>query len=73
VSTKDLATFKPQLEQLLRRHRSGIELRSSSTDEISYEVSLPLQKQTDRISDEILALDTSGETTVEWEEKKAKK
>jgi hypothetical protein len=73
VSTKDPATFKPQLEQLLRRHRLGIELRSSSTEEISYEVSLPLHKQTDRISNEILALDDSGETTVQWEEKKSKK
>jgi hypothetical protein len=72
VSTKDPSTLKPQLEQLLRRHRLGIELRSASTDEISYEVQLPVQKHTDRISNEILALDKSGETTVEWEEKKTK-
>ena len=73
VSTKDPAGFKPQLEQTLRRHRLGFELRTSATEEISYEVSLPINKQTDRISNEILALDKTGETTVQWEEKKAKK
>jgi hypothetical protein len=73
VATKDPAALKPQLEQLLRRHRLTIEIRSASTEEMSYEVQLPLQKQTDRISNEILALDKTGETTVQWEEKKKSK
>ena len=69
---KDPAELKPQLEELLRRHRLSFELRSSATDEISYEVQLPLNRRTDRISNDILALDKTGETTVEWEEKKVK-
>jgi hypothetical protein len=73
VATKDPSALRPQLEQILRRHRLGLELRSSSSEEISYEVNLPLHKQTDRISNEILALDKAGETTVQWEEKKPKK
>ena len=69
---KDPAQLKTQLEQLLRRYRLSFELRASSTDEMSYEVQLPLHRRTDRISNDILALDKSGETTVEWEEKKPK-
>jgi hypothetical protein len=69
---KDPAKLKTQLEHLLRRYRLSFELRASSTDEISYEVQLPLNRRTDRISNDILELDPSGETTVEWEEKKPK-
>jgi uncharacterized membrane protein YhiD involved in acid resistance len=72
VATKDPATLKPELEKLLRRFRLAFELRTSSTDEISYEVQLPLARRTDRLSNEILGLDASGNTTVEWEEKKVK-
>jgi hypothetical protein len=72
VATKDPATLKPELEKLLRRFRLTFELRTSSTDEISYEVQLPLARRTDRLSNEILGLDASGDTTVEWEEKKVK-
>lgn len=72
IKTKDSAALKPDLENLLKRFRLGFELRSSATDEISYEVLLPIQRRTDRISNEILRLDASGETTVEWDEKKLK-
>lgn len=72
VETKNPAELKPRLEELLRRSKLGFELRASATDEISYEVRLPLKRRTDRISNDILALDKSGETTVEWEEKKVK-
>ena len=72
VETKNPAELKPRLEELLRRSKLGFELRASATDEISYEVQLPLKRRTDRISNDILALDKSGETTVEWEEKKVK-
>jgi hypothetical protein len=72
VETKNPGELKPRLEELLRRSKLGFELRASATDEISYEVQLPLKRRTDRISNDILALDKSGETTVEWEEKKVK-
>ena len=72
ITTKDTGALKPQLEALLKRFRLGYELRSTSADEISYEVQLPIHRRTDRISNEILRLDTSGETTVEWDEKKVK-
>jgi hypothetical protein len=73
VKAKDPAALRPQLERLLRRHRCEFEIRASANDEVSYEVRIPLDRGTDRISDAILALDESSETAVEWEEQKKAK
>lgn len=72
VATKDPAGLRPRLEQLLRRHHVGFELRTSSQEEICYEVQLPLERRTDRLSNAILALAPEDGTSVEWEEKKVK-
>jgi uncharacterized protein DUF4956/MgtC family protein len=72
VATKEPAALRPAVEQMLRRQRVPFELRTSSADEVSYEVLLPYEQPTDRLSNAILALDERGETAVEWEEKKAK-
>jgi hypothetical protein len=72
VTTKDAAGFRPKLEELLRRHRLAFELRTSSTEEVHYEVQLPFNRRTDRISNEILALDSENKTEVDWDEKKPK-
>jgi hypothetical protein len=72
VSAKDPLKIKPQIEQLLARHRLPFEMRSSSDEEIAYEVKVPLERKTDRLSDLILKLDPET-SKVEWEEKKDKK
>jgi len=72
VTVKDPLKMKPQIEQLLTRHRLPFELRSSSNEEIHYEVRVPLERKTDRLSDLITKLDPET-TAVEWEEKKEKK
>jgi hypothetical protein len=72
VATKDPAGLRPRLEQLLRRHHVLFELRSSSQEEIWYEVQLPLERRTDRLSNAILALAPEEGTAVEWEDKKLK-
>ena len=53
--------------------RSRFELRSSTAENLTYEVQLPLDKKVDRLSNGILKLDPENETEVEWEEKKEKK
>jgi hypothetical protein len=73
VAAKDPAAFRPQLESLLGRHRLQFELRSSTPENLQYEVRMPLDKKVDRLSNGILKLDPENATGVEWEEKKEKK
>jgi hypothetical protein len=64
--------LRPELEQLLRRQRIDFELRTSSNEEICYEVQMPLTRRTDRLSSAIRDLSAGTPTAVEWEEKKVK-
>lgn len=73
VQAEDPPAFRPMLEALLTRHRLAFELRSSSPDDLTYEVNLPLDKKVDRLSNGILKLAPSNVTGVQWEEKKEKK
>lgn len=70
VKTKDTGPLRGPLENLLRQHQVRYELRTASQDELSYLVELPFKRRTDRISTAIQELDPSGETAVDWEEKK---
>jgi uncharacterized membrane protein YhiD involved in acid resistance len=71
IKAKDCMSLKPQVEQLLTRHRLNYELRASAPDEIAYDVHFPIDRKTASLSDEIRQL--SAEAAVEWEEKKEKK
>ena len=73
IKAKVPATFKPKLEEILRRTRWEHELRSEGKEELSYDVQVPLDKKTDRLSDQILKLDPDNVTAVEWKDKKDKK
>ena len=73
VKAKDSAAIKPKLDALLARYRFAVELRGSSQEELHYEVRLPSEGKTDRLSERILKLDPDNVTEVEWEEKKEKK
>jgi uncharacterized protein DUF4956/MgtC family protein len=72
VTASDPAKLRPQVEGLLRSKRVRFELRGSGPEEISYEVLLPQRIRTDRIANEILALQSDGQAAVSWEEKKEK-
>ena len=72
VKGGDPPALKPRLEKLLARHHIEFELRTVSKEEISYEVEMPINRKTDRLSNVILALDPENATAVEWEEKKVK-
>jgi uncharacterized membrane protein YhiD involved in acid resistance len=69
---KDTDARRPEFEEILRRNKLKFELRQSSDDEVCYDVQVPLETRTDRISNAILKLDPEGHAAVEWAEKKAK-
>jgi uncharacterized membrane protein YhiD involved in acid resistance len=68
----DTDTLRPRIEAILRQFGVRHELRTSSDSAVCYDVQVPLEIQTDRISNAVLALDPAGHAAVEWAEKKAK-
>ncbi|CAN5837754.1 hypothetical protein BH18ACI5_BH18ACI5_13690 [soil metagenome] len=61
-----------KVETILDRHKLEYELRTSSDEEVCYDVTVPLDTQTDPITHSILKLDPEGHAAVEWAEKKKK-
>jgi len=70
---KEPAAIKAPLEELLARQRVRFEIRAVAKEEVHYEVHVPLDRKTDRLSQAILKLAPENVTGVEWEEKKEKK
>jgi hypothetical protein len=73
VMKREIAKVQPRIEQMLLRQEARFELRTSGPDELQYDVSLPVEVRTDRLSNAILRLDESEDVTVEWGEKHTKK
>ena len=69
---KDTDGLRPKFEEILRRYRLKFELRTSSDEEVCYDVLVPLDTPTDRVSNAILKLDPEGHASVDWSEKKSK-
>ncbi|HEV3139110.1 MAG TPA: DUF4956 domain-containing protein [Vicinamibacterales bacterium] len=72
VKAKDPAAIRPAIEQLLAHNRVAFELRTASPEETCYDVHWPLERKTDKLSQQILDLDREH-IAVQWEEKKEKK
>jgi len=70
ITAKDSASLKESIEGVLRRRRIPFELRSTSTEEICYEVKLPLNTHTDKVSDALMSLNPAQSVNVKWEHKK---
>ena len=70
---KDTDGLRPKFEKILRRFELKFELRTSSDEEVCYDVLVPIDTPTDRVSNAILELDPDGHASVEWIDKKAKK
>jgi uncharacterized membrane protein YhiD involved in acid resistance len=70
---KDTDALRPKIEDILRRFKLRFELRTSSDEEVCYDVQVPLELRTDRVSNAILKLDPEGHASVDWADKKAKK
>ncbi len=71
-AAEDTDSLRPKIEAILQRYQLQFELRTSSDEEVCYDVQVPYEVQTDRISNTILRLDREGHAAVEWSEKKNK-
>ena len=69
---EDTDSMRPKFEEILGRHELQYELRTSSDEEVCYDVRAPLDAQTDRVTNALLKLDPEGHASVEWSEKKLK-
>jgi MgtC family/Domain of unknown function (DUF4956) len=69
---KDTDALRPKFEEILRRYNLRFDLRTSSDDEVAYDVMVPVEMRTEKVSNAILRLDPEGHAAVEWSEKKAK-
>jgi hypothetical protein len=69
----DTDTLRPKIEAILRKFNLDFELRTSSDEEVCYDVQVPFEMQTDRVSNAILKLDPEGHAAVEWADKKKPK
>ena len=73
VMKAEVAKLQPRIEQMLLRQEARFELRTSGPDELQYDVWLPVEVRTDRLSNAILRMDETDGATVEWDERRAKK
>jgi uncharacterized membrane protein YhiD involved in acid resistance len=69
----DTDDARPRIEEILNRFRLKFELRTSSNEQVCYDVQVPLEVRTDRVSNAILRLDPGGNASVVWTEKKKAK
>ena len=72
IGVKDPAAMKAPIEGVLRRSRIPFELRSTSAEQICYEVKVPMNRKTDSISSAISDVDPKQPIDVKWEKKKEK-
>ena len=70
IATKDSASLKDAIERVLRRQRIPFELVSTSADEIVYEVKLPTDTHTEKVSDALMGLPAAHEINVKWKHQK---
>ena len=68
----DVSSIRPRLERVLERFKIEHALRASSKEELSYDVKVPFDVETDRITDEIQRLNPKDEVSVAWTGKKPK-
>jgi uncharacterized membrane protein YhiD involved in acid resistance len=65
--------LRPRIEAVLRRFKAEYELRGQSDEEVSYQVTTPLELHTDRVSNALTSLVATGKGSVEWKETKSGK
>jgi uncharacterized membrane protein YhiD involved in acid resistance len=73
ITAKDSATMKEPIEGVLRRRRIPFELVSTSVEKICYEVKMPLDLHTERVSDALMSLNAAQSVNVKWDHKKESK
>jgi hypothetical protein len=73
IKAKDTAAVKSGVESLFRRHHASFEVRALSPEEVHYEVSWPTDRPSDHLSEDLAALDPTGQLQVEIENAKKEK
>lgn len=63
---------RPKIEAILKRYGVEFELRTTSDEELAYRVKVPLELDTELVTDAIRRIGADGSATVEWAEKKPK-
>ena len=72
IEAKDPEALRPRVEELLARNRLEFSMRTISNEEVVYEVQVPIDKKTDRLSNQIMKIDPENATGVEWKKKEKK-
>jgi uncharacterized membrane protein YhiD involved in acid resistance len=70
---QDVAALRPRFEMILKRFGVEYSLRTQSNEELSYDVKVPNELETEPVTNAILLLDGSGKIAVNWGDAKAKK
>jgi hypothetical protein len=73
IKAKNPVALKPKVEDILKRFKLEHDMRTTSEEELCFDVKVPLERKTDRLSEQILKLDPENATAVDWQEKKEKK
>ena len=63
---------RKEFDGILKKYQVDFDLLTSSDEEVSYEVWVPLEMQKERLANALLKLDPEGHASVEWNEKKIK-
>jgi uncharacterized membrane protein YhiD involved in acid resistance len=69
---KNAVDFRPRVESLIERFGLDYELRTTSPEKIVYQVKVPLEMETETVTNAILALDKKTPLTVKWDDKAGK-
>ncbi|HEU4699043.1 MAG TPA: DUF4956 domain-containing protein [Gemmatimonadales bacterium] len=72
VKDDDAHELRPAIERLLKRQSVAYELRTTSGDELCYQIELPVRRRTAALVDAIQQLDKADDATVEVEPAKKK-
>jgi uncharacterized membrane protein YhiD involved in acid resistance len=70
---QDAGDIRPGLEQILERYGMEFSLRTASNEELAYDVKVPFEVETDRVTNAILKLGPEDHVAVSWDQKKPKK
>jgi uncharacterized membrane protein YhiD involved in acid resistance len=69
---KDTDNRRKDVDRILRKYHVDFALLTSSDEEVTFEVWVPLELRRDRLTNALLNLDPEGHASVEWAEKKPK-
>jgi uncharacterized membrane protein YhiD involved in acid resistance len=73
IKAKESPGLQDGVEGVLRKNGVKYELRTSSPEDLTYSVNMPLSRKTDRLTSAIQGLRSRSDMAVEWSDSKASK